>query len=800
MAMRVSYDWLQEYVDVDIEVPELAERLTLSGSEVDSVWPVGPKLDEQIVVCQIRDLRPHANSKLLIAKVDTGGDLQTIVTGAPNVEVGQKVPLAPVGSVLPNGQTIEAISFKGVTSYGMLCSEQELDLGDDTSGILVLPSDTPVGISLAEVLKLDDMIIDLEIYPNRPDCLSVIGIAREVAAITGKPLRLPAIDVDEPGPAAEDLTSVVVEDTDLCPFYSARVIQNVKVGPSPLWLQRRVVAGGMRPINNVVDITNFVLLEMGQPLHAFDYDRLAENRIVVRRARRGERITTLDKETRALDSDTLVIADGQKPVCIAGIMGGVDTEVESQTTNVLLEAAVFQGVSIRRTSHRLGLRSEASARFEKGLDVTRVTKALDRAAQLLQEVADGEVCKGTIAVSTVQFRNQAVTLCPERCNKLLGADIPREEMIRILESLEFEVKEKDGELEARVPSHRLDIELEADLIEEVARLYGYDRIAATLPQGIAVGGKNYRLQIAARIRELLVGVGLNEIMTYSFDSPASFQKLGLSKDHDLRQAVTIHNPLTEDWSILRTSLVPNLMNVLQHNAQRQHPDLRIFEIGSVYIPRRLPLEEQPEERLTLGIALMGNFPREWGYHLRSVDFFDLKGIVEAIFRRLDLSCQWEKLECDFLHPGRCAGIKLGDVQVGAMGEIHPEVGSKWELPSRAYVAELSLDSIIPHVRCQRRVDKLPRYPAITRDLALVAPDTVPGQRILEVMRVAGGDIVKEIALFDVYQGRQIPAGYRSLAYSILYQAEDRTLTDSEVEAAEEGIIARLEAELGITRR
>lgn len=800
--MLISYDWLQEYVDIDIEVPELAELLTLSGSEVDSIGAVGGRLDKRIIVGQITELGLHPDGKLLIAKVATTEESLTVVTGAPNVAVGQKVPVALVGSVLPSGQEIEAANFKGITSYGMLCSERELELGDDASGIMILPTDTPVGRPLVDALRLNDPIIDLEIYPNRPDCLSVLGIAREVAAITGKPLRLPAIKVVEAGPSIQDLTSVRVEDTKLCPFYSARVIRNIQVGPSPLWLQRRVVAGGMRPINNVVDITNFVLLEMGQPLHAFDYDQLAENRIVVRRAQPGEAITTLDGETRVLDQETLVIADAQRPVCIAGIMGGANTEVNSKTTSVLLEAAVFQGLGIRRTSRRLGLRSEASARFEKGLDPSQVTKALDRAAQLLVEIAGGEVSRGTIVVTTQQPEQRVVTFSPNRCNRLLGVSIPQEEMIRILESLQFEVTpgKKNGQVDVKVPTHRLDIELEADLIEEVARLYGYDRIPATLPKGVAQGGENSRLKVAAQIRNLLVGAGLTEILTYSFDSPDSYRKLNLPEDHELRQAVTIQNPLTTDWSILRTSLVPHLLDVLRHNAQRQQHDLQIFEIGSVFIPEELPLTKQPNERLTLGIALTGYYPRDWGFPPREVGFFELKGLVEAIFDDLGLSCQWEKTNHPSLHPGRLAAVKVGNTKVGVLGEVHPEVGKSWELPARVYLAELSLELILPQINRQKRVDKLPRYPAIARDLALLAPDTILAQEVLEVIQAAGGDLVKEITLFDVYQGIQIPAGYRSLAYSVLYQASDRTLTDSEVEAVEGKIIAELETKLGITRR
>lgn len=798
--MLVSYDWLKEYVDIDLAPADLAERLTLSGSEVEGLSSLGAKLHDQIVVGQIIQLEPHPDGRLQIAKVAIDRGPLTVVTGAPNVAVGQKVPLALVGSVLPGGQTIMAVDFGDVTSTGMLLSEKELELGDDTSGIMVLPEDTPLGIPLAEALGLDDIVIELEIYPNRPDCMSVIGIAREVAAITGRPLRLPAIEVSETDEPIDGATSVTVEDEELCPFYSARVVRNIKVGPSPLWLQRRVMAGGMRPINNVVDITNFVLLEMGQPLHAFDYNKLEENRIVVRRARPGEIITTLDGEKRTLDSETLVIADAHSPVCIAGIMGGADSQVHEGTTDILLEAAIFQRVSIRRTSRRLGLRSEASARFERGLDPDGVMRALDRAAQLLAEIAGGEILKG-IAVATSQSQGaNVVTLDPERCNRLLGADIPVDDMVRILEGLEFGVTNKDGRLEVEVPSHRLDIELEADLVEEVARMYGYHRIPATLPKGVTQREENERLQIVNEIRNLLIGAGLTEIMTLSFDSPTSFDKLQLPPEHRLRQAVAIQNPLTEDMGTLRTSLLPHLLDVVRHNTQRQQTNLQVFELGSVYIPSKLPIEDQPREQQTLGLAMTGLYPRQWGLPPREVDFFDLKGLLELVFQRLGIACQWERAIHPGFHPGRCAVIKLADTKIGVLGEIHREVAENWELTARVYVAEIDLEAVIPQARREVLVEKLPRYPLVARDLALLAPDTVPAEVILRTMEDAGDEIVKDITLFDVYQGRQIPDGYRSLAYSVRYQASDRTLTDEEIQAAEDAIMTRLEEELGITRR
>lgn len=798
--MRISYDWLKDYVDVDIPVDELADLLTLSGSEVEGVSPLGPVLHEKIVVAKITHLEDHLAGKLQVASADIGGNFRQIVTGAPNVRVGQKVPLALVGAVLPNGQTIDTADFQDTMSEGMLCSLSELELGDDNSGIMILPDDTPVGVPLAEALQLDDVIIELELYPNRPDCLSVIGMAREVAAITGKNLRTPKITVREQGEPIDSLTSITVEDPDLCPLYTARIIRNVQVGPSPLWLQQRVTAGGMRPINNVVDITNFVLLEMGQPLHAFDYDKLEEGRIVVRRAKPEEMITTLDNEDRVLDPDTLVIADAEKPACIAGIMGGAISEVTEETTNILLEAAIFQGVNIRRTSRRLGLRSEASARFEKGLDPEGVTRALDRAAQLLAEIAGGEVSPGVAIVDAISRPDTVVNLRPERCNRLLGAEIPVTDMVRVLEGLGFGVAEKEGELEVKVPSHRLDIELEADLIEEVARLYGYDRIPATLPKGIARGGEERHLSSIGDIRDLLVGMGLTEVMTYSFDSATSYDKLCLPADHRLRKAVTIQNPLTEDMGILRTTLISQMLDVARHNVRHQRADLQLFQLGAVYIPKALPLAEQPHELQFLSILLMGHYPRKWGVAPREVDFFDLKGFVEAVFDSLGVECQWQVANHPSFHPGRCATVQIGDTMVGTLGEIHPEVGNKWELPARAYVAEINLEEVLPFIGKDIQVEKLPRFPGVARDLALVAPDDIPAERILQTIQAYGGELVKGITLFDVYQGRQIAAGHRSLAYSIRYQAPDRTLTDREIQAAEDAIMDGLKKELGIGRR
>ncbi|NMB26053.1 MAG: phenylalanine--tRNA ligase subunit beta [Firmicutes bacterium] len=798
--MRISYDWLKDYVDVDVPVVELADLLTLSGSEVESVGPLGPDLHGKIVVAKITHLEDHPTGKLQVALADIGEGSRRIVTGAPNVAVGQKVPLALAGATLPSGQVIETADFQGIVSQGMLCSLSELELGDDNSGIMILPDDTPVGLPLAEALQLDDTIIELELYPNRPDCLSVIGIAREVAAITGKDLRTPEITVVEKGEPIDALTSITVEDPELCPLYTARIVKNVHVGPSPLWLQQRVTAGGMRPINNVVDVTNYVLLEMGQPLHAFDYDTLEEGRIVVRRARPQEMITTLDHEDRVLDPDTLVIADAEKPACIAGIMGGAISEVTDKTSSILLEAAIFHGANIRRTSRRLGLRSEASARFEKGLDPQGVTKALDRAAQLLAEIAGGEVCQGVAIADAVERPEIVVNLRPKMCNRLLGVEIPVANMIDILERLGFEVTKQDGQLEVKVPSHRLDIELEADLIEEVARLYGYDRIPATLPKGTGRGGEDERLNVIGDIRNLLVGVGLTETMTYSFDSPTSYDKLRLPADHRLRRAVTIRNPLTEDMGILRTTLISQMLEVARHNVRHQQGDLQIFQLGAVYIPKELPIKEQPDELQTLGILLMGNYPREWGFPPRVADFFDLKGLVEALFDSLGVECQWKAANHPSFHPGRCATVQIGDNILGILGEIHPEVGSKWELPARAYVAEINLEHVLPFVGREIQVEKLPRFPAVARDLALVAPDDIPAERILKTIQAHGGELVKGITLFDVYQGRQIPAGHRSLAYSIRYQAPDRTLTDKEIQAAEDAIMDGLKEELGIGRR
>ena len=797
--MRISYNWLKDYVDLNLPPVKLAELLTLSGSEVESIDRLGPNLDEKIIAAEIKALQDHADGRLKIAEMNIGGDKVQVVTGAPNAAVGQKVPLALTGAALPGGQIISVTEFEGLQSHGMLCSEQELGLGDDSAGLMVLPEDIQVGMPLVRALQLDDTIIELELYPNRPDCMSVIGIAREVAAITGQPLRRPLFSLQESKESAEHLTSVKVLDTKLCPMYTGRVITDVKVGPSPLWLQQRIMAGGMRPINNVVDITNFVLLEMGQPLHAFDLDKLTEGRVVVRRANAGEAITTLDGEKRPLDPDVLVIADAKEPACIAGIMGGAASEVTKQTKALFLAAAIFDGVDVRRTSRRLGLRSEASARFEKGLDPKGVIQALDRAAALLVDIAGASVCKGVLVHDQIESRKTVIELRPKQCERLLGIEIPVDVIIRLLKSLEFGVTEVGSHLEVRVPSHRLDIELEADLIEEVARLYGYDQIPVTLPKGTAKGAEDERLDTIGNIRHFLVGAGLTEVITYSFDSFAVFDALRLSPDHNLRKAVRLQNPLTEDMEILRTTMIGQMLGVARHNASHQQPHLGLFQLGAVYIPRSVPVEKQPDELQTLGILLTGEHPRKWGMSPKEVDFFDLKGIVEAVLDDLQLKGSWERTVHPTFHPGRSALVHVEGVLLGIIGEIHPEVQKKWELPNRVYVAELNLEPILSKMGKDLHVKTLPRFPFIARDFALLAPTTVSAEQIVKTIWTCGGELLKDITLFDVYEGRQIPQGHRSLAYSIRYQAEDRTLTDGEVETVEKAILSGLK-ELGIKRR
>lgn len=804
--MRVSYNWLKEYVDIPWPVEELAGRLTMAGLLVEQMEPMSRDLDD-IVVAEVLDVAPHpAAGQLLVVRVRAGAEELTVVTGADNVTKGALVPLAKPGARLPGGTVIQRAELRGVVSEGMLCSEAELGTGDDADGIWLLPPDVRHGRPLVEELGLDDVILHLEVYPNRPDCLSVIGVAREVAALTGGRLRLPPAEADELDEPAASLTSVDVQARDLCSRYATRILDGVKIGPSPAWLQQRLRVAGMRPINNVVDVTNYVMWEWGQPLHAFDYDRLEEGRIVVRRAAAGEVIVTLDGSERKLSEQMLVIADASRPVAVAGVMGGLDSEVTEGTTRLLLESATFHPVSVRRTAHAFGLRTEASHRFEKGLDPNLVAPAAARAARLIQELTGAAVYAGAVDVYPEPVQPWTVSCRPARVRQVLGADVADEAVRRYLTSLGFSVDtgaDDQGAWAVTVPTYRRDVTREEDLIEEVARLYGYDQIPSTLPGGAgAVGGQEPPLPFLDRVRDVLTALGLSEVLTYSFADPAWPDKLNLPADDPRRAAVPLRNPLREDQSRLRTTLVPGLLEAAARNVSRRVTDVHVFEVGAVFAPRQLPLTELPDEPRRIGILMTGPLPEQWwGGKPRVATFYEAKGVVEQLLERLGVAARFEPGAEPYLHPGRQAAVIAGGHTVGVVGEVHPEVAERFELDGRrVYVAELDADRLAQAESREVRFVPLPRYPAVQRDMALLVPKAVPAAAVVETIRRAGGQLVESVSLFDVYEGPQVEAGQRSLAFSIRLRHRDRTLTDEEANAVVDGVERALREELGVRRR
>lgn len=792
--MRVSVKWLKEYVDYGFTPVELADKLTMTGSELEEIVNIGDKITD-VIAGRIVTITQHAElEKLVTCLVDIGrGNIQ-VVTGAPNVREGILVPVALPGANLAGGHRIETLNFHGIESEGMLCSEVELGIGQDASGIMILPETLKPGDNVIESLDARDTVLDFEITPNRPDCLSMLGMAREVAAIAGTRVKYPMCEIKPSQQNVSDFVSVRILDNELCKRYSARVIRNVEIKPSPLWLQRRLRAAGMRPINNIVDITNFVLLEYGQPLHAFDYDLVRGREILVRRAKHGEEYMGIDGEERILDDDMLVIADQERAIAVAGVMGGMDTEVTNETRHILLESANFNAASVRRTSRKLGLRTEASARFEKGLTPAWTIPALDRAAYLMQELAGGTVLNGIIDVGEFHVSPVIIQLSVSNVNRTLGAKLSQDEMKSILKSLEFEVQVKSPDiLEVKCPDFRQDVELEADLIEEIARQYGFDKIRATLPKGrITEGGSSKEQLIIERIGEFLSDLGLSEVITYSFVHPNVFDKMRVPKGHDLRNYIRIKNPLTEDQSVMRTTLIPSLLQVLSRNEAYGTSNMSIYELGSVYIPHGLPLETLPKEIKTLAVAIRGErWEHGWNTERVEVDFFDLKGILEVLLKNLGIEIDVERLDVSVFHPGQQASLLAGGRRLGVMGQIHPVVADEFGLGGRIYVAELDVEEIVRLAHSERRYQLIPRYPAMIRDIAVVVPDEVLAKEIEETIRGIETELIEEISLFDMYVGEQIPKGHKSLAYSITYRAKDRTLTDEQIDTIQERIVDAL---------
>ena len=793
--MKVPMSWLNDFTDISNVTPkEYNDALTMSGSKVEGIEFLGAELDK-VVAGKITSITEHPDSDhMVICMVDVGSDVLQIVTGAPNVKVGQIVPVALDGSTLPNNVHIKTGKLRGVESCGMLCSHEEMGISEaelgytPEYGILVLPEDTQIGMEMRDYFGLNENVVEFEITSNRPDCFSVIGIARETAATFNKPFSVPAPKYTENSENINDYISVEVKNPEKCLRYSARMVKNVKIGPSPKWLTSRLRAAGVRSINNIVDITNYLLLEYGQPMHAFDLRDLTDSKIIVRDAKDGEVIKTLDEQDRNLTANDLVIADGARSVAVAGVMGGFNSEVKDDTTCIVFESATFDGGSVRQTAQRLGLRTEASSRYEKGLDPNNTVPALDRACELVEMLGCGEVVGGMIDVVCNIKTPVTLEISPEKVNKFLGTEISAEAMVSTLEKLGFAV-ENGNTLKVTAPSFRPDIECFADVAEEIARFYGYDNIPTTLLSGEAtVGGKTPLQKLRDRINQTLVGSGMSEIYTYTFTSPSYFEKLRIPEDSELRNTVKITNPLGEDTSIMRTTTIASMLDILSYNYNHRNENAALFEIGKIYLPKGDVLPEEPE-KVTLGV---------YGEY----DFFTVKGILEKLFASLNIKSveYMRESENPTFHPGKCATISVGDTYIGIMGEIHPDVLETYEIGTDAYVAELDLAAIFNLSTDSVKYKQLPKFPAAQRDIALLVDKTVLAGDLEKTIKKAGGEILDSIKLFDIYEGAQIPEGKKSIAYAIFFRASDRSLTNEEIAKVYNKIIKDLEYKNGAVLR
>jgi phenylalanyl-tRNA synthetase beta chain len=803
--MFVSYKWLQEYVDLSgITAKELADKITKSGIEVENVEVLNKGV-KGVVVGHVLEREQHPNAdKLSKCLVDIGeGEAVQIICGAPNVAKGQKVAVAKVGAVLPGNFKIKKAKLRGEESYGMICSLQELGIESKlvakeyADGIFVFPNDAPVGADALELLNLDDEVLELGLTPNRADCLSMIGVAYEVAAILGREVKLPKVELHETSENIDDYISVKVEATEDNPLYAARVVKNVKIGPSPLWMQTRLMAAGIRPHNNVVDITNYILLEYGQPLHAFDYDRLGSKEILVRRAKAGEKIVTLDDVERTLTEDHLVITNGTEPVALAGVMGGANSEVQNDTTTVLIESAYFTSVSIRKSSKDHGLRSEASTRFEKGIDPARTKEALDRAAALMVQYAGGEIVSGVAEVNTLKQEEVVVTITIDRINGVLGTAITKDEVAAILTNLQFAFTEDNGTFTITVPSRRRDISIPEDIIEEVARLYGYDNLPTTLPVAESQPGKLTPYQAKRRkVRRYLEDAGLFQAITYSLTSEEKATKFAIETAEPIRLAM----PMSEERSVLRQSLIPHLLEVVSYNRARQIENVAVYETGAVYLAK--DAHELPEEKERLAGAVTGVWHAHlWQGEKKVVDFYVVKGILDGLFQLLGLTnrIEYKQAKRDGMHPGRTADILLDGNSIGFVGQLHPNVLKENDL-KETYVFELALSDLLNAEVEDIRYSQIPRFPSMTRDIALVVDKAVIAGDLQKTIVEAGGELLKEVAIFDVYEGDRLPEGKKSIAFSLRYFDPERTLTDEEVTEVHEKVIQAVEQQFGATLR
>ncbi len=788
--MKISLKALKYYVDIDVPVEELCDRMVMAGFEVESIEAEGENI-KNVVAARIVKVEPHQDSDhLQICQMDIGKEeLVQIVTGAQNIKEGDLVPAALDNSDLPNGMHIKAGKLRGVPSNGMLCSGEELCLteadyeGASVHGILILRDEWAPGTDMREVLGLDDYIIDFKITANRPDCNCFMGVAKEASVVLGSAYHPPVPSYTTVGEDIKDYVSVEVKNYDLCPRYVGRVVKNLRIKPSPVWMQKALIASGMRPINNIVDITNFVMLETGQPMHAFNYNDLADKKIIVRNAAEGETITTLDGKEYALTTDMLVIADGQKPSCLAGIMGGKESEIEDDTKDLFLECAKFRRDSVRKTGRALGIRTESSGRFEKGVDIVNVQFAMDRALQLINDLDAGDIIEGAIDCNQGLPEDKILTVTSKSIVDLLGVEIPEDKMVQILNSLCLPTEAKDGVLTVRVPSIRDDIEGRADLAEEVMRIYGYDHIVGTPMRGDVMRGKKLSARAKSdKMKSLLCGMGCYEIATYSFIASGALDTLNLAADDVRRNAVKLINPLGDEYSTMRTQLVTSMLTVVATNINRKIESGRFFEESKRFIPKSLPVTEQPDELPTLCIGLYG----------KDEDFFTLKGIVEEIMSLFGAHTQYKRSNETYLHPGRQAEVLANNVLAAVLGEVHPAVAKNYDIDTKVYVAEIKLDVLYAINKRKTTYKPLPKYPAVERDFAMLCDADIPVGDLEKAIQSGGGRLLEKIELFDVYQGAQIPQGKKSVAYSVWLRSTEGTLTDAQIEDASQKIIAKLE--------
>ncbi|HYF83456.1 MAG TPA: phenylalanine--tRNA ligase subunit beta [Clostridia bacterium] len=795
--MLVPIKWLKDYVDIKIDSKGYADAMTMSGSKVERIEELGKEIDN-VVVGKILKTEKHPDAdKLTVAQCDVGTEVIQIVTGADNIKEGDYIPIAKNGSTLPGGVKIKKGKLRGIESNGMMCSAQELALELDNlpeellDGIYILDKEYPLGADIKDILGLNDTVIEFEITNNRPDCLSIIGIARETAATFERVMKYPETGFKENAENIKDYIDIQVKNSELCPRYSARMVKNIIIKDSPAWMQERLIKAGVRPISNIVDITNYVMLELGQPMHAFDYRDLEDKKIIVRNAMPGETIKTLDEVERKLDESMLVIADATKPTGIAGVMGGYGSEIKNDTNAVIFECANFAPVNIRMTSKKLGLRTEASSRYEKGIDTELATIALDRACSLVEQIGAGEVVGGKIDLYPVPRKARKLNLNVKKVRDFIGAqDITGEMIVKYLTSLEFKVEVKE-DLEITVPTFRDDVNVDVDLIEEIARLYGYDKIPTDLMDTtFTQGGKNYRQNIRDMVKTNMVAQGLYEVLTYSFVSPGVYNKINLKAENPLRNAIKLTNPLGEDQSIMRTTMIPNMLEVISRNYNKKIAEGQFFELAKVYLSEVLPLEGLAEEKETLTIGMYGN-----------VDFFDMKGVVENLLEELNIY-KYRILSSnnDSMHPGRTAELLINNKRVGCLGEVHPDVLDNYDIPVVVYIAELNFEEILKQSDMNIKYRSLPKYPSVARDIAVVVTEEITAGQVEEIIRNKGGKLIEEVKLFDIYRGSQIEEGYKSMAYSIVYRSDEKTLSEEDIAKVHNKIVNSLINQVGAALR